>query len=73
MRRCHTSNKLSVRSTRLKKLTELSNPRVNNMKKNRMAHNGEIGIWEIPSGYTMKARPGPEKEYILIIPHISNN
>lgn len=38
----------------------VSSPRVSNMKKNRTAQNGEMGIWAMPSGYTTKARPGPE-------------
>lgn len=38
----------------------VSRPNVNNMKKNSTAQNGEIGICAIPSGYTTKARPGPE-------------
>ena len=38
----------------------VSRPSVNSMKKNITAQNGEMGIWAIPSGYTTKARPGPE-------------
>ena len=38
----------------------VSRPNVNSMKKNSTAQNGEMGIWAIPSGYTTKARPGPE-------------
>ena len=37
------------------------------MRKNKMAHNGEIGIWAIPSGYATKANPGPEKDALSII------
>ena len=29
--------------------TILSKPRVQSMKKNRMAHKGDMGIWAIPS------------------------
>ena len=39
------------------------------MKKNRIAHNGEIGICAIASGYTTKASPGPLKRRF----HICHN
>lgn len=38
----------------------LSRPRLNNIKKNMNAQNGAPGIFLIPSGYAMKARPGPD-------------
>ena len=31
------------------------------MKKNSIAHKGDMGICEIPSGYTTKISPGPTK------------
>ena len=42
-------------------LTSLSIPSRRSMKKNKMAHKVEIGIWQTASGYAMKARPGPTK------------
>lgn len=42
-------------------ITWLSRPNVSSIKKNRMAHSGEIGIWAIASGYTTKASPGPRE------------
>ena len=40
--------------------TELSNPSVNNIMKNRMAHNVDPGSVAIASGYTTNTKPGPD-------------
>ena len=37
----------------------LSSPKVNNIKKKRIAQNGAPGIMAIPAGYATNARPGP--------------
>ena len=36
------------------------------MKKNKMAQRVDSGIWEIASGYTTNARPGPKKSLSLL-------
>ncbi len=47
------------------KNTWLPNPKVNNMKKKQMDQKGAPGIFDMPSGYAIKARPGPAKETML--------
>lgn len=43
----------------------VSNPIVRIIKKKRNAHNGDIGICAMPSGYTTNTRPGPMNKTIL--------
>jgi hypothetical protein len=44
------------------KVTWLSNPIVNNIKKKSTAHKGEIGNLATASGYATKTNPGPKKD-----------
>ena len=42
-------------------LTIVLNPKVSIIRKNKADQTGGRGIFDMPSGYTINARPGPEK------------